>query len=128
VLPKIAVAVPSKKTLDIRKFLRWEKNKQGELEVLSKRALASYKIGIFSGGIRTSGLEVFPKGALTVLPMQSGAVKGSTQSASQDSSCCAFQGSTHGASKDSNRKFLRWEKNRRGALEVLPMNAIARVP
>jgi len=39
VLPKIAVAVPSKRTLDIRKFLRWEKNKQGELEVLSKKAL-----------------------------------------------------------------------------------------
>ena len=37
---------------------------------------------------------MFPKGALTVLPMQSGAVKGSTQGASQDSSCGAFQEST----------------------------------
>jgi len=55
-----------------------------------------------------------------VLPMQSGAVKGSTQDASQDSSCGAFQGSTQGASQDSNRKFFWWEKNRQGALEVLP--------
>jgi len=47
----------------------WEKNKQGEFEVLPKRALASCKLGIFSGGIRTSGLEVIPKGALTVLAM-----------------------------------------------------------
>jgi len=54
VLPKIAVAVPSKRALNIRKFLWWEKNKQGELEVLPKRTLASYQIGIFSGGIRTS--------------------------------------------------------------------------
>ena len=61
------------------------------------------KQGIFPGGIRTSGLEVLPKGALMVLPMQSGTVKGSTQ----------------GASQDSNWKFLRREKNRRGALEVL---------
>jgi len=106
VLPKIAVAAPPKRALDITKCLRWEKNKQGELEVLPKRALSSCKIGIFSGGIRTSGLEVLPKGALTVLPMQSGAVKGSTQGASQDSSCGAFQGSTQGAAQDSNRRFL----------------------
>ena len=53
-LHKIAVAMPPNRALDMRKFLRWEKNKQGELEVLSKRPLASYKIGIFSGGIRTS--------------------------------------------------------------------------
>ena len=39
VLPKIAVAVPPKRALDIKKILRWEKNKQGELEVLPKRAL-----------------------------------------------------------------------------------------
>jgi len=118
-LPKIAVAMPPNRALDMRKFLRWEKNKQGELEVLPKRALASYEIGIFSGGIRTSGLEVLPKGALTVLSMQSGAVEGSTQGASQDSSCGVFQESTQGASQDSNRKFLRWEKQW-GALEVLP--------
>jgi len=78
-LPKIAVAVPPKRALDITKCLRWEKNKQGELEVLPKRALTSCKIRIFSGGIRTSGLEVRPKGALTVLPMQSGAVQEITQ-------------------------------------------------
>ena len=53
---------------------------------------------------------MLPKGALTVLPMQSGAVKGSTQGASQDSSYGAFQGSTQGASQNSNRKFLRREK------------------
>ena len=53
--------------------------------MLPKRALASYKIGIFSDGIRTSGLEVLLKGALTVLPMQSGASQGSTQGAPQDS-------------------------------------------
>jgi len=40
VLPKIAVAVSPKRAPDIRKFLRWEKNKQGDLEVLLKRALA----------------------------------------------------------------------------------------
>ena len=80
-LPKIAVAVPPKRALDITKCLRWEKNKQGKLEVLPKRALASCKIGIFSSGIRTSGLEVLSKiaignfsggknrrGALEVLP------------------------------------------------------------
>jgi len=94
VLPKIAVVMPPNRALDITKCLRWEKNKQGELEVLPKRALASCKIGNCSGEIRTSGLEVLPKGALTVLPMQSGAVKGSTQ----------------GASQDSNRKFLLVEK------------------
>ena len=77
-------------------------------------------MGIFFGGIRTSGLEVLPEGALMVLPMQSVASQGSTQGAFQDSSCGAFQGSTQGASQDSNRKFLRWEKNRRGELEVLP--------
>ena len=43
-----------------------------------QRALASYKIGNCSGGIRTSGLEVLRKGVLMVLPMQSGAVKGNT--------------------------------------------------
>jgi len=78
VLPKIAVAVPPNRALDITKCLRWEKNKQLELEVHPKRALASCKIGIFSEGIRTSGLEVLPKGALMVLPMQSSAVKGNT--------------------------------------------------
>jgi len=67
--------VPPKRALDIRKYLQWEKKKQAEFEVLPKRAHASYKIGIFSGGIRTRGLEVLPKGALTVLSMQSGAVK-----------------------------------------------------
>ena len=118
-LPKIAVAVPPKRALDITKCLQWEKNKQGELEVLPKRALSSCTIGIFSGGIRTSGLEVLPKGALTVLSMQSGAVEGSTQGASQDSNCGVFQESTQGASQDSNRKFFRWEKQW-GALEVLP--------
>ena len=56
--------------------------------------LASYKIGVFSGGIRTSGLEVLPKGELMVLPMQSGAVKGSTQGAYQHNSCGASQEST----------------------------------
>jgi len=55
VLPKIAVVVPPRRALDITKCLRREKNKQGELEVLPKRALASCKIGIFSGGIKTSG-------------------------------------------------------------------------
>jgi len=110
VLPKIAVAVSPKRALDITKCLRWEKNKQGELEVLPKRALSSCKIGIFCGGIKTSGLEVLPKRVLTVLPMQSGTIKGSTQGASQDSSCSAFQGSTKGASQYSNRKFLWWEK------------------
>ena len=65
----MAVAVPPKGALDITKCLMWEKNKQGEFEVLPKRALASCKLGIFSGGIRTSGLEVIPKGALTVLAM-----------------------------------------------------------
>jgi len=78
VLPKIAVAIPPKRALDITKCLRWEKNKQGEFEVLPKRALASCKIGIFSGGMKTSGLEVLPKGALMVLPVQSSAVKGNT--------------------------------------------------
>ena len=77
-LPKIAVAVPPNRALDITKCLRWEKNKQGEFEVLPKRTLAYCKIGIFSGGIRTSGLEVLPKGARMVLPMQSSAVKGNT--------------------------------------------------
>ena len=33
-LPKIAVAVSPKGALDITKSLMWEKNKQGELEVL----------------------------------------------------------------------------------------------
>ena len=42
--------------------------------------------------------------------MQSGAVKGSTQGASQDSSCGAFQGSAEGTSQDSNRELLWWEK------------------
>jgi len=126
VLLKIAVAVPPTRALDTRKCLWWEKNKQGELEVLPERALTSYKIGIqvFSRGIRTSGLEVLPKGALTVLPMQSGAVKGSTQDASQDSSSGAFQGSTQGASQDSNRKFFRWEKpagSTRGAAQCQSM-------
>jgi len=51
-------------------------------------------LGIFSGGIRKSGLEVLSKGALMVLPMQWGAVKGSTQAVSQDSSCGASQQST----------------------------------
>ena len=37
-LPKIVVAVPPNRALDITKCLRWEKNKQGELEVLPKRA------------------------------------------------------------------------------------------
>jgi len=37
---------------------------------------------------------VLPKGALTVLSMQSGAVKGNTQNASQDKSCDASQEST----------------------------------
>jgi len=78
VLPKIAVAVPPNRVRDITKCLRWEKNKQGELEVLYKGTLASCQIGIFSGGIRTNGLEVLPKGALMVLPMQSSAVKGNT--------------------------------------------------
>ena len=36
-LPKITVAVPPKRAL--RKFLLWEKHKQGELEVLPKRVL-----------------------------------------------------------------------------------------
>ena len=53
---------------------------------------------------------MIPKGALTVFPMQSGAVKGNTQGTSQDSSCCVFQGSAQGASQDSNRKFLWWQK------------------
>jgi len=81
---------------------------------------------IFSGGIRTSGLEVLPKGALrcfqcNLVPSKeealktlpriavavppkralehwTGAVKGSTQGASKDSSCGASQEST-GASK-----------------------------
>ena len=66
-LPKIPVAVSPKGALDITKCLMWEKNKQGEFEVLPKRALSSYKIGIFSGEIRTSGLEVLPKGALMVM-------------------------------------------------------------
>ena len=71
------------------------------------RSLPINKIGIYSGGIRTSRLEVLPKGALTVIPMQSGTSKGSTQGASQDSSCGAFQGSTS-----------------KGALKVLPKIAI----
>jgi len=43
VFPKIAVAVPPKRVLD-RKFLRWEKNKQRELELLSMRALAAFQM------------------------------------------------------------------------------------
>jgi len=54
-----------------------------------------------------------------VLPMQSSASQGGNQGAAQDSSRSASQGSTQGASQDSNWKFLRREKNRRGALEVL---------
>jgi len=68
---------------------------------------------ISSGGIRTSGLEVLPKGALTVLPMQSGAVKGSSTGASKDTVALspkralehwtgAVKGSTQGASQDSS--------------------------
>jgi len=40
-LPKTAVAVPSKRTL--KKFLQWEKHKQGELEVLAKRVLMYFQ-------------------------------------------------------------------------------------
>jgi len=82
--------------------LRQVSEREGAVQ--QNATLASYKIGIFSSDLRTSGLEALPKGALTVLPMQSGASKGSTQ----------------GASQDSNWKYLRWEKNRQGALEVLP--------
>jgi len=42
-LPKIAVAVPPKRALDIRKCLQWEKHKQGELEVLPKRVLTCFQ-------------------------------------------------------------------------------------
>jgi len=61
VLPKIAVAVPPNRTLDITKCLRWEKNKQGELEVLPKGALASCKIGISSGGIKQADSRCFAR-------------------------------------------------------------------
>jgi len=76
-------------------------------------------MGIFSGGIRTSGLEVLPKGALMVLPMQSGAVKGSTRGAFQDSSCIPPKKALD------ITKCLRWEKNKQGELEVLPKRALA---
>jgi len=46
VLPKIAVVMPPKRARDMTKCLRWEKNKQGELKVLPKRALSCCKIGI----------------------------------------------------------------------------------
>ena len=118
-LPKIAVAVPPKRALDITKCLRWEKNKQGELEVLPKRALFSCKIGIFSGGIRPSGLEMLPKGALTVLPMQSGAVKGSTQGASQDAVAVPSKGALKVLPKIAIGNFSGG-RNMREALEVLP--------
>jgi len=42
-LPKIEVAVPSKRALDLRKRLQWEKHKQGELEVLPKRVLTCFQ-------------------------------------------------------------------------------------
>jgi len=42
-LPKIAVAVPPKRALDIRKFLQLEKHKQGELELLPKRVLTCFQ-------------------------------------------------------------------------------------
>ena len=66
---------------------------------------------------------MLPKEALAVLPKcQSGASLGSTRSASQESTRGASQGSTRDASQEStrDRKFLWWEKNKRGALEVLP--------
>ena len=40
-LPKIAVAMLPKRAL--KKFLQWEKNDQGELEVLSKRVLTCFQ-------------------------------------------------------------------------------------
>ena len=40
-LPKTAVAAPPKRSL--RKFLQWEKHKQGELEVLPKRVLTCFQ-------------------------------------------------------------------------------------
>ena len=101
---------------------------------------------IFSGGIRTSGLEVLPKGALrcfqcNLVPSKeealktlpkiavavppkralehwTGAVKGSTQGASQDSSC------GHPKKALDLRKFLQWEKHKQGELEVLPKRVL----
>ena len=102
-----------------RKFLQWEKNKQGELEVLPKRALDSYILGIVFGGIRTSGLEVLPKGALRVLPMQSSDVKGSTQVLSKIAVAVPSKGALKVLLKIAIGKFLCW-RNRRGSLDVLP--------
>jgi len=42
-LPKIAVAVPPKRALDLRRFLQFEKHGQGELEVLPKRVLTCFQ-------------------------------------------------------------------------------------
>ena len=71
------------------------------------RSLPINKIGIYSGGIRTSRLEVFPKGAFTVLSIQTGAGKGSTQGASQDNSCSASQESTASLDRSWQRKHSR---------------------
>ena len=42
-LPNIAVAIPPNRAMDLRKFLQWEKHKQGELEVLPKRVLTCFQ-------------------------------------------------------------------------------------
>ena len=46
VLPKMAVAVPPKRALDITKCLWWEKNKQGELEVLLRELVPCAGLGL----------------------------------------------------------------------------------
>jgi len=114
-----------------RKFLQWEKNKQGELEVLPKRALDSYILGIVFGGIRTSGLEVLPKGALRVLPMQSSDVKGSTQVLSKIAVAVPSKGALKVPPKIAIENFSGRRKGQ-GALEhskccPMPINAVARV-
>ena len=54
VLPKIADVVPPKRALDITKCLRWEKYNQGELEVLPKRTCALHGPWPARGGVSHS--------------------------------------------------------------------------
>jgi len=71
--------------------------------------------------MRTSRLEVLPKGALMVLPMQSGAVKGSTQGASTIAVAVPSKGALNLLPKITIGNVSQaGGRNRRGALEVLP--------
>jgi len=102
------------------------RDKSQSVRARCNKALAPCKIGIFSSGIRTSGLEVLPKGALTVLPMQSGAINGSTQGASQDNSCGVSQENTGYKKKFSNGRRTSRRSSRcffKRALAVLLLNA-----